>query len=75
MSAKLVETRDLKPGDTILAESPRYNGPTFTVDVKELTVMVPDTYRIAGHYGREGQHPATLSVVPGGKRYMVERAS
>lgn len=68
-----VQTRDLKPGDVILAESPRYNGPTFTVDTKELTLLCPDTYRIVGHWGREGQHPATLSAVPGGKSYLVER--
>ena len=68
-----IPAREIMPGDVIHAESRRYNGPTFTVDTRDLTVWVPDTYRIVGHYGREGQHPATLAAVPGGKPYMVTR--
>jgi hypothetical protein len=75
MSSRTIPTRELRPGDVILAESPRYHGPTFTVDAKTLTEWVPDTYRITGHYGSEGQHTATLSAVPGGKSYLVERVS
>ena len=75
MTARLIQTREILPGDVILSESPRFHGPTLTVDVKELAGFFPDVYRIVGHYGSEGQHTATLSAVPGGKPYMVERAS
>lgn len=69
-----IPTREIRPGDVILAESPRYYGPTFTVDTVEDSLYVADTYRITGHYGARDQHPATLAGVPGSKPYRVERA-
>lgn len=74
-ATELVPTRELRQGDVIHAESPRYHGPTFTVDSVDLTEWVPDTYRIVGHYGIAGQHPATLSAVPGGKPYRATRGA
>lgn len=72
MARMTVEAHEVREGDVILAESPRYHGPTFTVDTVTPTPYPPNV-RIVGHYGRNGEHPATLASVPPAKPYLIER--
>lgn len=74
---RTLAAREILPGDVILASSPRYNGPTFTVDsvTGNPYIVRPHngpSLRIAGHYG---EYPATLSFVRPERTYLVERAS
>lgn len=71
MSMIEIPVREIREGDRILSASRRYHGPSFTVT--ETRATGGGFFRVAGVWGREGQHPATLAGVSGERVYMVER--
>lgn len=80
MTAELVKALDIREGDKILAASPQYHGPTFTVETVTSNPYIVRPHngpslRIAGRYGAQGEHPATLGFVRPDRTYLVERAS
>lgn len=80
METLTVRADEIREGDKILASSPKYNGPTFTVETVTSNPYIVRPHngpslRIAGHYGAQGEHPATLGFVRPDRTYMVERVA
>lgn len=77
MSTETVRADEIRVGDVILASSPRYNGPTFTVESVSSNPYIVRPHngpslRITGHYDA---NPATLGFVRPDRTYLVERVS